>query len=57
MARTKVYSTKTEKGVIYTDRNGKRHLLNREEFHKLMEHLARRAKIEHRMKVIEDMEI
>ena len=57
MARTKVYSTKTEKGVIYIDRNGKRHLLNREEFHKLMIHLARRAKAEHRMKVIEDMEI
>lgn len=56
MAKTKTYSTKTEKGVIYVDRFGKKHLLNREEFNTLMRHLARRAKAEHDMKVIEEME-
>ena len=45
------------KGVIYVDRDGKRHLLNRKEFHKLMEKLNRKAKAIHKMKIIEEMEI
>lgn len=46
-------TTTVSKGVKYTDRFGKRHVLNREEFHILMRRLARRAKAEHEMKVIE----
>lgn len=45
------------KGVIYVDRDGKRHLLNREEFHKLMEKLNRKAKAIHKIRVVEEMEI
>lgn len=48
--------TTTTKGVIYTDRFGKKHLLNREEFNTLMRRLARRAKAEHNMRVIEEIE-
>lgn len=50
-------ATTTTKGVIYVDRDGKRHLLNREEFHNLMVKLNREAKANHRMKIIEQMEI
>lgn len=48
---------KTTRGVRYTDKDGKKHLLNKEEFDLLMHRLARRAKALHNMKVIEDMEI
>lgn len=48
--------TVTTKGVIYVDRFGKKHLLNREEFDHLIRRLARKAKIEHDMKVIEEIE-
>lgn len=49
--------TRVTKGVIYVDRDGKRHVLNREEFHALMCSLARKAKAQHEMKVIENMEV
>lgn len=50
-------ATTVTKGVIYVDKDGKRHLLNREEFHNLMIKLNRKAKAIHKMKVIEQMEI
>lgn len=50
-------ATTTTKGVLYTDKDGKKHLLNREEFHTLMVKLNRRAKAIHRMKIVEEMEI
>lgn len=50
-------TTTTTKGVIYVDKDGKRHLLNREEFNKLINKLNRRAKAIHKMKIIEEMEI
>ena len=48
--------TTITKGVRYTDSEGKKHLLNREEFRKLMEKLNRRAKAIHNMRVVEQME-
>lgn len=50
-------TVKVTKGVIYVDKKGKRHLLNREEFHQLMKKLYRKAKAQYRIKVIEEMEI
>lgn len=49
--------TTITKGVRYTDSEGKKHLLNREEFRKLMEKLNRRAKAIHNMRIVEQMEI
>ena len=47
---------KIMQGVRFTDKDGKKHVLNREEFDSLMRKLARRAKAIHNMKVIEEME-
>ena len=47
--------TKVTKGVKYTDKDGKRHVLNRQEFYDLIERLNRKAKANHRIKVIEDI--
>ena len=49
--------TKVIKGVKYTDKDGKRHVLNRQEFYDLIERLNRKAKVNHRIKVIEEFEV
>lgn len=49
--------TKVTKGVKYTDKDGKRHVLNRQEFYELIEGLNRKAKANHRIKVIEAIEV
>lgn len=50
-------TTIVTKGVRYTDKNGKRYVLEREDFNKLIKRLARKAKIEYDMRIIEEMDI
>ena len=40
--------------VKFTDRKGKIHMINKRQFKRLVESLAKRAKIIHEMKVIEE---
>ncbi len=49
--------TTTTKGVIFVDKEGKRHVLNREEFARLIKKLANKAKVNHSIRVIEESEV
>ena len=53
----KTTTTTTTKGVFYTDKNGKRHLLTKEEFFQLMERFRRKANANRLIHAVEEMEV